>query len=178
MKRHWALAATFAITALVTHAAAIFAAPQTIMMLAMGKLSQRGEAINRFEFSRRVTAQSRWVVRPSPDLAYASCVYDLGHGPVLVTAAPTPGGGYASISVFSDNTDNIGVFDTINSPAGIRFVLVRAGDTLPDKARRLGLPVVSSPSRKGIILDRRLAPTAAQFAAADAARRADTCSTL
>lgn len=178
MKRAVSLLATFLAAAGVTHLVAIMVAPHAIMAIAIDRLGLDGEAVNAFHFARRTSAQSRDVVRPSPDLAYASCVYDLSKGPLLVEAAPTPGGGYASISVFAGNTDNIGVFDTIANPQGVRFVLARAGEALPDKAARLQLPVVASPSAKGVILDRRLAPTEAAFAQADEARRADRCAPL
>ena len=182
MKRALALGLTFAGVALAAHVGTILVAPHALMTLAMRKLSPAnalGDAqVNTFQFARRTTAQSRAIVRPSPDLAYASCVYDLAQGPLLVSAAPTPGGGYASLSVFAANTDNIGVFVTIANPQGIRFVLARAGEPLPDKAARLALPVVLSPSRKGAILDRRLVPTAEAFALADKARRADSCAPL
>ncbi|BEV00820.1 DUF1254 domain-containing protein [Novosphingobium olei] len=178
MKRALILVAAFLATALAVHVITVFVAPHAIMAVAIRKLGQDGKAVNAFQFSRRTSSQSRAIVRPSPDLAYASCVYDLDSGPLLVKAAPTPGGGYASISVFAGNTDNIGVFDTISHPDGIRFVLARAGEPLPDAAVRLALPVVLSSSRQGVILDRRLAPTAETFALADKARRADSCAPL
>lgn len=83
---------------------------------------------------------------------------------------PSPDGGYVSLSVFAANTDNIAVFDSIRSPGGIRFILARQGQTVPE-----GLPVVISPSVQGLILDRRLAPNAATFAVVDQARRGDRC---
>lgn len=178
MKRALALGLTFAGVALAAHVGTILVAPHAIMTVVMNKVSQGDSAGNTFHFMRRTTAQSRAVVRPSPDLAYASCVFDLASGPLLVSAAPTPGGGYASISVFAANTDNIAAYDTITHPQGVRFVLARAGEALPDKATRSGLPVLLSPSRKGVILDRRLAPTAEAFAVADKARRADSCAPL
>lgn len=120
-------ALAFALAAGVGHVATILAAPPAIMHVALGKLSQDRSVINRFVFGERVTQQSRNVVRPSPDLAYASCVYDLSDGPLLVSAAPSPDGGYVSISVFDARTDNIAVFDTSQFPQGIRFVLAREG---------------------------------------------------
>ncbi|MBN8502731.1 MAG: DUF1254 domain-containing protein, partial [Sphingomonadales bacterium] len=124
-------------------------------------------------FNPRTTQKSRGVVRPSPDLAYSTCAFDLSAGPVAVEALPSPAGGYVSLSVFAANTDNIAVFDTDQSPDGIRFILARDGQATPPGAR-----VVISPSDKGIVLDRRLAPNAELFAAADQARRADKCEVL
>ena len=166
-------ALAFALAAGVGHVGTILAAPPAIMHVALGKLSQDRSVINRFVFGERVTQQSRNVVRPSPDLAYASCVYDLSGGPLLVSAAPSPDNGYVSISVFDARTDNIAVFDTSQFPQGIRFVLAREGQVAP-----VGYPVVKANYDTGVILDRRLAPTAEAFAAADKARRADSCSPL
>jgi uncharacterized membrane protein len=113
------------------------------------------------------------VVRPSPDLAYSTCVYDLSQGPVRISAAPTPGQGYVSVSVFAANTNNIAVFDTTRKPDGIDFVLAREGQQTPP-----GAEVVISPSNRGIVLDRRLAANDELFAAADQARRADKCESI
>ena len=155
------------------HVGTILAAPRVIMHRAMDLMSNRGQAINRFEFGPRTTQNARRVVRPSPDLAYSGCVYDLSGGPVLVSAAPTPGGGYVSLSVFDARTDNIAVFDTDQFPQGIRFVLARAGQAVPAGER-----VVRTNYDRGVILDRRLAPSAEAFALADKARRSDRCAPL
>ena len=152
------------------HLGAIVAAPRVIMQVALTKMSQGGKRINSFQFGPRTTEKSRGVVRPSPDLAYASCVYDLSQGPVLVSAAPSPDQGYVSISVFDARTDNIAVFDTAQYPQGIRFVLAMDGQDAPH-----GEQVVRAKFAKGVILDRRLAPTAEQFAVADQARRSNIC---
>lgn len=152
------------------HLAAIVAAPRLIMHVALTKMSQDGKQVNQFQFGPRTTEKSRGVVRPSPDLAYASCVYDLSGGPVRVSAAPSPDQGYVSISVFDARTDNIAVFDTAQYPQGIRFVLAMDGQEVPQ-----GEQVVRAKFASGVVLDRRLAPTAEQFAIADQARRANVC---
>jgi len=170
MKRAWQLALCFVAAVAAGHIATVVAAPRAIMHVAMRRLSEHGHLINAFRYSARVDSHARWVVRPSPDLAYASCVYDLSHGAIMVSAAPSTDHGYASISVFAANTDNIAVFDTLAQPQGIRFALA-----LPRQAVPQGVSVVRAVSARGIILDRRLAPDAAAFAAADQARRGDVC---
>jgi uncharacterized membrane protein len=169
MNRPVKLILALLISAAVGHVATVFATPTVLMSVAMKRLSA-GTPVNHFAFGDRTTEKSRRVVRPSPDLAYSSCVYDLSDGPIHVTAAPSPDGGYLSISVFAANTDNIGVYDSLRSPAGIDFVLAKSGQPTPP-----GASVLISPSTKGIILDRRLAPNAELFAVVDKARRADTC---
>lgn len=173
MRRAWQLALCFTGAVVVGHVATIVVAPRAIMHLAMNRLSQQGRLINAFRFSGRVDAHARWVVRPSPDLAYASCVYDLARGPIMVAAAPDADHGYVSLSVFAANTDNIAVFDTLRQPQGMRFALALPGQAVPP-----GVNVVRATSRTGIILDRRLAPDAAAFAAADRARRNDRCAPI
>ncbi len=173
MNRNVKLALLFAGAAVAGHIGLVLAVPGTIMGVAIKRASQDGKVFNRFEFGPRTTKDSRRVVRPSPDLAYSTCTYDLSQGPVRVTAAPTPGDGYVSVSVFAGNTDNIAVFDTDQYPQGISFVLARKGEpALP------GAVMVYSPSDRGIVLDRRLAPNAEMFAAANAARRADSCAEI
>lgn len=164
----------FAVAAGIGHVGTILAAPNAIMHVAMKRLSEDGKLVNAFRFSDRTSSASRWVVRPSPDLAYASCVYDLSNGPILVEVPATPGGGYVSVSVFAGNTDNVAVMDSGQSPKGIRFIL--------QKERKLvhpsDMPVIYTPTTRGIILDRRLAPTQVAFDAADKARRKDSCAPL
>ena len=69
-------------------------------------------------------------------------------------------------------------FATFRSTAnGIRTSTITAGvlsvDVVPGPV--YARVVLRSPSAKGIILDRRLAPNAALFAEVDQARRADHC---
>lgn len=173
MMRSVKLGLAFVAALAVGHVGIVMATPHLLMNVVMKRALARGEGVNTFSFGARTTQNSRWVVRPSPDLAYASCVYDLSRGPLLVEAAPSPNAGYVSLSVFDARTDNIAVFDSNQSPQGIRFVLARAGQATPT-----GAQVVISRSDKGIILDRRLAPTAQLFADVDKARRADRCAPL
>ena len=163
----------FVAAALVGHALVILAAPRVIMAVAMDRLSRHDALVNRFAFMPRIDAAARAVVRPSPDLAYAACVYDLGAGPILVAAGPSADHGYVSLSVFAANTDMIAVQDSFAHSAGMRFVLA-----LPDQVVPAGLPVVRAIGRRGVILDRRLAPDPGAFAAAAAGRRGDRCARL
>jgi len=88
------------------------------------------------------TADSRAIVRPSPDLAYSSCPFDLSRGPVLIDVAPVPAP-YWSLSVFDPRTDVAFVRNNIQAggkpirvaligdsggpaPTGYEPVLVRA----------------------------------------------------
>ncbi len=170
MRRAARLGLTFVVALVIGHVGTILAAPHAIMAVAMARLSQRGDVVNRFRFAPRVDGASRSVVRPSPDLAYGSCVYDLAQGPIRVRAAATADHGYGLIAVFAANTDTLAAFDTLTHPQGIDFVLALPGQPVP-----AGASVVRATTTRGIILDRRLAPDAAAFAAADRARAGDRC---
>ena len=170
MNRRMKLALLFVTAAAIGHLGLVLVVPHFLMNVAMSRVSQDGKLINQFVFGSRTTQNSRSIVRPSPDLAYSTCAFDLSDGPLLIEAAPSPDQGYVSVSVFTANTDNIAVFDTSQSPDGIRFVLARAGQKTPPGAK-----VVIAPSDRGVVLDRRLAPNAELFAAADQARRSNKC---
>lgn len=149
--------------------AVVHVAPRALMHVAMTRV---GAGVEGWRHAPRVSETSRAVVRPSPDLAYSSCVYDVSDGAVLITMAPSAD--YWSLSFYQANTDNFFVVNDRAAPQGVRVALVRAGAAHP-----VGdFQVVEAPSARGIALQRRLAPNAAAFAAADAARRSDVCAAL
>lgn len=160
-------------TAVLSHLGTVLAAPYVLMDGAMTRmLRHAGKAPNQWIHPPRVTEKSRRVVRPSPDLAYSVCVYDLANGPVRVTAAAWDD--YMSVSVFAANSDNVFVINDRQAPAGVDLTIVREGEAPPAGA---GL-VVASPSDRGIVLQRRVAPTEARWLAAASARRKDVCSSV
>ncbi len=172
MNRIGKLFALALLVAVAAHLATVLAAPYVLMNAAMKRISKDGTKINQWIHAPPTTEQSRRVVRPSPDIAYSACVYDLAAGPIHVTAAPW--GDYLSVSVFGQNSDNIYVVDDRQSPQGMDLLIVRKGAPHPPGAA----VVVESPSRRGIVLQRRLAPTQERWDAADAARRHDICGPL
>ena len=158
---------TAILIAIITHVLLLFAAPRVLMHKAMERLGAAGE--NAWHSGERVTAQSRQIVRPSPDFAYASCVYDLSHGPVRITVTPWPS--YWSLSLYGANSDNFYVVDDREARRGAAVLLVRTGSRHPETDDT----VVESPSGRGIALIRRLAPSPETHAGAVAAARTDIC---
>ena len=163
--------ALFLAAAAAAHAGAIVAAPRVIMSKAIERLTPPS-GINHWLHGPRVTEASRAVVRPSPDLAYSACAFDLSRGPVRITAAPWQS--YMSVSAFADNTDNFFVVNDRTAPGGVDIVLAREGQRVAAGPYR----IVRSPSTRGVVLERRLAPTAEAFAQADKVRRGDRCELL
>jgi len=155
------------IIAIAAHFAAIHMIPRVLMNVAIERLGAGG--VNMWLTADRVTPLSRTIVRPSPDFAYSACTYDLANGPVILSV--TPWDAYWSISLYADNSDNYYVIDDREARNGVEITLVRQGRRAPEYATN----VVESPSRRGIALIRRLAPTLDEFNAAREVARTDVC---
>jgi uncharacterized membrane protein len=154
--------------AVIAHLAIVYAAPRLMMGVAIQRLSE-ASGVNAWQVSDRVTARSRAIIRPSPDFAYSVCVYDLSHGPVVIHAAPWEA--YWSLSLYGANTDNYFVLDDREARYGAEITLVRAGRAHPEGAAT----VIESPSRRGVALIRRLAPSPSLYNAATEVARQDVC---
>lgn len=159
------------IIAALVHFAAIFAVPRVLMNVAIDRIGTLS-GVNAWRSSDRVTATSRWVVRPSPDFAYSTCVFDLSKGPVIITA--TPWDSYWSLSLYGANSDNFFVIDDREAHFGAEITVVRRGAAHPEGASM----VVESPSTKGIALIRRLAPTPDTYNAAAQIAAEDVCTSV
>lgn len=106
--------------------------------------------------THRADANARTVVRPSPDLLYTVCVFDLAKGTLHITA-PVPDS-YASVSGFAADTSNF--FALNDQTAGVaadgkkRFEVMLSRHA-PGKVA-VGTRVIVSPSDRGIVLFRTL----------------------
>lgn len=173
MSRHWLIAALIGLfVALLSWHWTIKQTPGFIMGRATERVADRG-GWNTMIFAPLASEQSRVIVRPSPDLAYASCAFDVSKGPVVVEALPVPAP-YWSLSVFDHQTDV--VFVRNNRQSGnrpIKIAIVKPGVAAP--AGYEPLPVSAD---KGIALIRILVPDRAQFAPLDQARRLSNCRSI
>jgi uncharacterized membrane protein len=120
------------------------------------------------------TSDSRAIVRPSPDLAYSSCPFDLSNGTVLIDVAPAPAP-YWSLSVFDERTDVVFVRNNIQAGGKpIRVALIgKGGGHAPP-----GYEPVLVKGANGIALVRTLVDDRARFPQIDAARRPSRCRSL
>ncbi len=152
--REWGawIAATLAVTAIV-HMASVTALPSLIMHRTLSAMTRNGR-YNRVQYMSRATAQSRTVVRPSPDLLYSGCPYDLAiaHG-ALHVRADVPPGTYWSVSAFDAQTNNYFVRNDRQTPSGaVDFLIIAPGASV----QRNRLPVIVSPTNRGLVLFRTL----------------------
>lgn len=146
--------------------------PRVLMSLATKRVS-KGAGYNAMFATPMATDKARAIVRPSPDLAYSSCPYDVSSGPVLVDVAPVPAP-YWSLSVFDANTDVAFVRNNIEANGQpIRIAIAMAGQPVPN-----GMQAVRVKDATGIALIRILVQDRAQFPAIDAARKQSSCKPL
>lgn len=100
------------------------------------------------------TEQSRNVVRPSPDILYSVCIYDVSQKPLLFTCKIPDG--YWSLSFYGDNTDNFFVINdrqTKTDPVNILLVDKNSNVTGYENA-----VVVRAATDKGLAVVRMIVP--------------------
>lgn len=159
------------ILAAATAWAAIGAIPYGLMNVAMERLGQGG--INTMSHGNLATPARQPVVRPSPDLAYSSCPYDLSAGPLAIDVTPVPGR-YSSLSIFDAATDVIFVRNDVEAQGKpFRIVVARDGQAVP-----AGAEVVRTTHDRGIALGRLLLTDPKEIGALNAVRRQSTCATV
>jgi uncharacterized membrane protein len=170
--RNWLGPLAFGLlVAVATGYAAIAAIPYGLMNVAVDRLGQGG--INRMAYGNLATPERQPVVRPSPDLAYSTCPYDLSAGPLAVDVTPVPGR-YSSLSIFDAATDVIFVRNDVEAGGKpYRIILARGGQAVPK-----GAEVVRTNHDRGIALIRLLLKDPAEIGALDAARRQSSCATV
>jgi uncharacterized membrane protein len=128
---------------------------------------QRG--YNQLLVSQVPDETSRTVVRPSPDLLYASCIYNLEDGPIVIEA-PIPAR-YWSMQFYQMNTDNYaGITNQRDERhrvgSVVKVTLISTDESLANYTGE----VIQSPTQRGMVLLRASAigDRSAQQAALDA----------
>lgn len=150
----------------ITHIVTINVLPQRVMQRVFTHLGDT----NSIHHGQRPDAHTRTVVRPSPNMLYSICAYDLAAGVLRVTA-PVPSGTYWSVSAFDARSNNYVVENDRQVGKRVDF-LVAAPNTHPALQ---GLPVVNSPTLRGVILFRTVINTEARFTQLDQIRHVAQC---
>lgn len=170
--RNWKWIAGALLIAAIVHVASLLLLPRLIMLRTMSVMARSASA-NTILHPPRSGARSRTVVRPSPDLLYSICVCDLraAEGAVRVSIHDMPDT-YWSVSVFDADTNNFYALNDRQAKTGAAdFLLAESGAPANDGR----LPVVTTPTNRGIVLLRILVNDDARTAELDAARRHTRC---
>jgi uncharacterized membrane protein len=167
------IAATLAV-AVVVHVVTISAIPRLITARTLRRMGPP----NTIHFAGRANETSRGVVRPSPDLLYSACPFDLSKGPLKITAH-VPHSTYWSVSGFDAATNNFFVRnDQQISGDSIEIIALRPGTQLPPLDAAPERVIVFAPTNKGLFLFRLLINDEKQQSALDALRRQASCETV
>ncbi|MDE0879732.1 MAG: DUF1254 domain-containing protein [Sphingomonas bacterium] len=173
MTRRWIGPVIVALlVAMASYYLALVATPRVLMAGAMRRIGNDAQ-VNHMVQVPLANAESRTVVRPSPDLAYSACAFDLSAGPLRLDVPVIPAV-YWSLSAFDARTNN--AFVRNNREAGnapMSVVLALPGQPVPK-----GVETVRLDTAKGIALVRILVADRAEFPAIDAARHRSSCKTL
>ncbi len=146
--------------------AAVALLPRVIMSRVFAGFTAQAPP-NQFVHPPLATHESRTIVRPSPDLAYSSAVFDVAEHPLRVVVPLTVP--YTSLSGFAANTDNF--FALNDQTAGTDPIdVVIVGPSTPRRGLE-SLRVIEAPSDRGVLLVRRVVVGADAFAAVDAVRK-------
>jgi uncharacterized membrane protein len=173
--REWTpwIAATVSVAALV-HLGTLFALPRRIEARVLTRMGPP----NTMLFGKRPDETSRGVVRPSPDLLYSACPFDLSKGPLKITAR-VPHSTYWSVSAFDAATNNFFVRDD-QQIAGdsIEIIALRPGMALPPLDAAPVRVMLFAPTDKGLFLIRLLINDEKNVPALDALRHQASCETV
>jgi uncharacterized membrane protein len=154
------------LAAVLVHLASVAVLPHLVMSRALSGMA-RNAGYNSMSHQARATASSRFVVRPSPDLLYSSCPFDLDEAGLRlrVHASGMPQT-YWSVSLFDAETNNFYVLDDRQAKGG-GFDIIVSRDGAPGTVR--------APTARGLVLIRTLIDDEKNFGAIDAARRHAAC---
>lgn len=140
----------FVLAGLAAHMLVLDRIPRSIMANTLDRLDRGGERVNSWIHPPGASPEQRTVVRPSPDLAYSLCVWQLDEAPLRISLPGWPT--YWSLSLYADNTDNFAVWNDRDHADGIEILLVGPGVEAPEAEAM----VVEAPSNRGVALSRRL----------------------
>ncbi|MCB1687568.1 MAG: DUF1254 domain-containing protein [Halioglobus sp.] len=123
----------------------------SLVMETLYALGTKQQGYNQLAISELPDEEFRTIVRPSPDLLYASCFYNLENGPVVIEAhIPSR---YWSMQFYQMNTDNYAGItnqrdERYRTGSTVNVTLIGSDESPNDFAGE----VIQSPTQRGIML--------------------------
>jgi len=140
--------------AVALHVLVVWLIPRAITAVFLRRIAAQA-GYNQVVLPPLPTEKSRDVVKPSPDLLYALCIFDISAGPVRISALPSPG--YWSIALYARNSDNFFHLNDLEVKGDrVELILSAAGQNAELKARYPDAIVVHPASTVGLMLTRSL----------------------
>jgi len=156
--------AAFILVAVLSNLATVAALPYLINAYVIHRIADLAGGYNKALHAQRPDAHARAIVRPSPDLLYTACVFDVSEHPLRITAPVQKS--YVSISAFAADTNNFAAVNDALLQADASgnkhfdVVLVREDVTISPPS---GAQLIKAPSKKGLVLFRSLITDDAQL---------------
>lgn len=145
--------------------------PGFLMSKAITRFEAFGMPVNAAGHPPPIDETARRIVRPSPDILYSVCLYDLAEGPLSIHMPQLAHGALAVVSFYDAQTNNFYRVDNHNYPEGVPVPPL----LLTQDHSREGEFVVHAPSETGLVLYRRILSGGVSAEAADATRRGFGC---
>lgn len=169
----WWILATAVVAGLV-HVGTMYALPRVVMARAMARMG----AVNTMHFGTPPNANSRAVVRPSPDMLYSVCPFDLSKGPLRLTAQ-VPHTTYWSVAGYDAATDNFFTRDDMQIGGNsIEIVALQRGMKLPLSNGSPIQAILFAPSERGVFMIRMLINNPQGLNALEAIQHQASCETV
>ena len=172
-RQRWIWIGITLLVAMLVHLWTLHAIPRMVMRRLLGRMGEP----NTIRYGGRPRAGRRQVARPSPDMLYAACPYDLSRGPLLITAR-VPHSTYWSVSAFDSATNNFFVRnDRQVTGDSLEVILMRHGQpqppvTSPEHA------IVFAPTPTGVVLFRTVIDDEKNLSALTELLHQDRCETV
>lgn len=169
------------ITVVITHSLTLKSVPTIIMKKTIEAMEQRGIAYDKFTLVPKLTPETQTVVRPSPDLAYSICLFNFRKSPRPLEIHAAAWDHYGSVSFFDAHTNNfatVRVEQVQGQGKGETIILSSPHADTNEIVARDDHHSFVAPTQTGIILIRRLAPSAALYDKVSALSEYDRCKTL
>ncbi len=132
--------------------------PKVIMQKAMTNLATEYKATpNAFFHSAPITAENQRIVRPSPDLAYSICLFDVSNGPVEVRVPKAAN--YLSVAFYDTGTNNFFHMNDSEMDAEGATIIINPSNTDTTPLTPVAYPGgrnVLTPTKTGLVLVRRV----------------------
>ena len=156
------------------------ALPEFIMGKAMERFETLGGEPNVEGHFPPIDETARTVVRPSPDIIYSGCMYDVSAGPVVITLPALDEDSYVSVSFFDARTNNFVAFNNRDFGGdAARFLLAPDRGITQSNAVMAEIDeLVFTPTSTGLVLLRRVLSGGVTIESADEHRRQFDCEAL
>lgn len=165
-----------AVIAMATHLFIVYATPTTLTARAIENFSKNAP-INSIFHQERLTQEDALSDFANLDLIYDTCAFDVSRNPISITAEVPQS--FWSLSLYADNRQVFFSIDEVKAGAAKIEIILIGPDADRDRAsEEIRIPVIRTPSTKGVAVFRTLIPGDSRFAEVDEIRRRSTCSEI